>query len=509
MIINKLALHDNAEEELQEGSQILRVSYPESLTVLLPECLDLEKLIRDNPPEDIPAFHVDNIKYILNLISYLPSIKKDYNYEYLGYVPVNKQKLQKSGIYYYRKYIDYLVAHGVIYEDEYYITGEKSKGIRFSYEYSYCKVKKYKITKRTLIKAIVKNAVMRNNTITEERLPYLAKWWNEQELEIQYSDALKFLDDRLENSKKELMMKYNLNSEDELKMLLEKQKQKKKSKKKIKNPYEQYNTALQIVERLHHREYLMKIDTTSGRLHTLLTQLPKVLRQFVTFKEQKLVSVDLRNSQPLLAIVLLNKNLILANPIVISAIIKNNPIHQISPPTMLVDFINEVQYRTDVRRYIQIVSTGKYYEEFGAILQRNGLIPQEVEDVRKFAKEATYSSFFASNYDFQHIPAMLHFKKVFPSVYFIFSRVKFSKKGTKKSEKVHRALAVCLQAFEAELFLNRICKRISEINPDIPLFTIHDSVVTTLEYQELVSEIVKEVIFDAIDIIPILNIEEW
>lgn len=509
MIINKLALHDNAEKELQEDSQMSSVSYPESLTVLLPECLDLEKLIRENPPEDIPAFHVDNIKYILNLISYLPSIKKDYNYEYLGYVPINKQKLQKSGIYYYRKYIDYLVACGVIYEDEYYITGEKSKGIRFSYEYSYCKVKKDKITKKTLIKAIVKNAVVRNNTVTEEKLPYLAKWWNEEDLEIQYNDALKFLDDRLENSKKELIMRFSLNSENELKMLLEKQKQKKKGKQKIKNPYEQYNTALQIVERLYHKEYLMKIDTTSGRLHTLLTQLPKVLRQFVSFGGQKLVSVDLRNSQPLLAVVLLNKGLVLANPIVVYTIIKNNPIYQIPPSTMLVDFINEVQYRSDVRKYIQIVSTGRYYEEFGAILQRNGLIPQEVEDVRKFAKEATYSSFFASNYDFQHIPAMQYFKEVFPSVYFIFSRVKFSKKGTKKSEKVHRALAVCLQAFEAELFLNRICKRISEINPNIPLFTIHDSVVTTLEHQELVAEIVKDEIFRAINIVPILNIEEW
>lgn len=512
--IKKSALIDNASEGLQENSQeetTLNLNYPESLTVLLPECLDLEKIVRENPPNNMSAFHIDNLKYILHLIGYIPSKKKDYDYGLNnGYVPINKQKLQKSGIRHYKEYLDYLVRCGVIYEDGQYIVGAKSKGICFPLEYQYCKVRKDKITKKNIIKAVIKNAVVRNNQIVEETLPYLAKWWNEQGLEIAYEPALRFLDERFENSKKELMIKFKLKNEQELIQLLEKEKLKKKREKKLKNPYEQYNSALQVVERLHKKEYLMKIDTTSGRLHTLLTQLPKDLRQFVTFRGQRLVSIDLRNSQPLLAVVLLNSYLILSNPILISTITKFNPTYQVkSPSTMLVLPISQRQNKPDVLNYIKIVTEGQYYEEFGKILKNRGLIPDDVEDVRKFAKIATYASFFSSNLHAGFIEATQHFKKSFPNVYFIFLRVKYNPKGVKVKEKYHRALAVTLQAFEAELFLYKIAGRINEINPDIPIFTIHDSVVTTLEYQQIVEEVVKDEICKAIGIVPVINIEKW
>ena len=55
------------------------------------------------------------------------------------------------------------------------------------------------------------------------------------------------------------------------------------------------------------------------------------------------------------------------------------------------------QNKPDVLNYIRIVSEGQYYEEFGKILKNRGLIPDDVEDVRKFAKIATYASFFSSN----------------------------------------------------------------------------------------------------------------
>jgi len=484
--------------------------YSQSLTVFLPENLDLEELIKENPPVDIPAFHIDNIKYILHLINYLPAVKKDNDSSvYSGYVPLNKQKLQSSGIYHYRKYLNYLLRLGIIWEDEYYINGEKSKGIRFPDEYTYCKVKKDKITKKTLIKAIIKNSVKKNNDATEEQLPYLTKWWNDGDLEIAYEPALLFLDERLEKSKDELMKKYKLDNELQLKNLLEKNKHKRRNKLKIKNLYEQYNSAIQVVERLHRKEYLMKVDDTSGRLHTLLTQLPKGLRKFVTFKRQKLVSIDLRNSQPLLAVAILNREIFNNNPILLSTILRNNPSLLKSPSTMLVNHIYRNQNKPDVLKYKEIVSKGKYYEEFGKILQERGLIPIDIFDVRKLAKEITYSSFFASNLHAGFIMGMRLFKKSFPSVYHIFSRIKYNPKGVKVKEKRHRALSVCLQAFEAELFLNRICKRINELNTDIPIFTIHDSVVTTFEYQEFVQNIVKDEIHKAIRIVPMLNIEKW
>ena len=513
MVLNqKSALPEKANEGLQEGSQSIgtyNVGYPESLTIHLPENLDLEEIIRNNPPVGIPAFHIDNVKYILHLINYLPSVKKDYNSsEYSGYVPINKQKLQRSGIYHYRKYLNYLLGLGIIWEDEYYINGEKSKGIRFPEEYTYCRIKKDKITKRHLIKAIINNSIKKNNDTTEEQLPYLTRWWNSGNLEIDYEPTLQFLDERFGKSKIELMVKYNLTDEGQLNKLLEKNMMKKRNKLKIKNPYEQYNTAIQVTERLHKKEYLMKVDDTSGRLHTLLTQLNKGLRQFVTFGGQKLVSIDLRNSQPLLAVVLLNSELFKRYPLLMETILRYNPVHR-SSPTMLVNSIYRNQSKPDVLNYVRIVSEGLYYEKFGSILQEKGITLTDTSDVRKSAKIATYASFFASNLHSGYIEAMKHFKEVFPSVYYIFSRVKYNPKGVKVKEKRHRALSITLQAFEADLFLNKICKRISDTYPDAPLFTIHDSVVTTLEYQQVVQDIVKDEIHKAINIVPVLNIEKW
>jgi len=176
---------------------------------------------------------------------------------------------------------------------------------------------------------------------------------------------------------------------------------------------------------------------------------------------------------------------------------------------MLADLIGSVENKEDVLMYKKIVAQGRFYEEFGAILQENGLIPEDVTEVRKFAKEATFSAFFASNFDIRWISAMQHFKATFPNVYAVFSEIKYVVKGTKKSDKVHSALSVSLQALEAEIFLNKICKRISETNPNIPIFTIHDSVITTIEHENTVKQIVEEEIFKSIAVYPELNIEKW
>ena len=62
---------------------------------------------------------------------------------------------------------------------------------------------------------------------------------------------------------------------------------------------------------------------------------------------------------------------------------------------MLALEVHKRQNKPDVLDYIRIVSEGQYYEEFGRVLKEKGLIPDEITDVRKFAKTATYASFFA------------------------------------------------------------------------------------------------------------------
>lgn len=522
MKVKKLALNINAKNTLEcIGSEnetslqgINPQPLPEKLAVYLPENLDLDKVIAKNPPEHFSAFqqkntyfHKDKLACILNFITYLPTVKKDYDYEKNGgYVPLSKQKLQKLGIHDYRAHLDYLISCEIILENHQYFVGEESGAIKFTPKYEFVKIHRIYIRKKTLIKAILSNSIEKN-VLDMPEFHYLYKWWNTNKLHIDYSGAKDFLEKKHKENLSLFIENYGVTEQTYFYAQLKKSKRERKVG-KVKYPTKQHNAATIIIDKLNNHEYLMKVDATAGRFHTLLTQLPKDLKQFITYDKKRLVGIDLTNSQPLLATALLDKEIFINNPILINTIINCKPYYKDSPSFVgnLVRLIAKNQNKPDVLNYKRIVAEGKYYEEFGAILQSKGLIPNNGEDVRKFAKVATYASFFAPNANAGHIESMGYFKAEFPNVYAIFSKIKSSPKG-KKKERLHKALAVTLQACEADLFLRKICKRINDINPEILIFTIHDSIITTLEYEEIVKEIIDEEVYKVIKIHPKFNIE--
>lgn len=63
---------------------------------------------------------------------------------------------------------------------------------------------------------------------------------------------------------------------------------------------------------------------------------------------------------------------------------------------------------------------------------------------------------------------------------------------------------------ESEIILHRCCKRIwEEDNHQVPVFTIHDSIATTIEHVEYVQTVMREELTKAIGIAPTLKIEQW
>jgi hypothetical protein len=74
-------------------------------------------------------------------------------------------------------------------------------------------------------------------------------------------------------------------------------------------------------------------------------------------------------------------------------------------------------------------------------------------------------------------------------------------------ENDHTALSIALQRIESTLVLEKICGRIAKENPNIPLLTIHDSILTTPEHVEYVVSIIKSVLEENIGIAPKLSIE--
>ena len=59
-------------------------------------------------------------------------------------------------------------------------------------------------------------------------------------------------------------------------------------------------------------------------------------------------------------------------------------------------------------------------------------------------------------------------------------------------KKSHAALAELLQFVESFLIIDVIGKRISEEHPHIPLFTIHDNILTTKSNEAIVKQVMEE-----------------
>lgn len=74
------------------------------VSVFIPRNLDLKKLLKENRPEF--NFHIDNFKYLVSLITEIPSFNKDI--QELNFTPFYSPLVQRK-VHDYLKYLDYLI----------------------------------------------------------------------------------------------------------------------------------------------------------------------------------------------------------------------------------------------------------------------------------------------------------------------------------------------------------------------------------------------------------------
>ena len=436
----------------------------------IPNNLDIDEILRSNPPNF--NYCRDRFVFILDLIYSLPSRKKKTIENYNGYTPINKTIL--GGIVKeYRAYIDYLKTQNIVEEDNY-IVGEKSQGLRF--------VERYRTTLRPIeIKSwtLIKNyTYLRKGVDNEsiEELSFLKNWFNDK-LTVDIEGATNYL---MEEYRKDLQ-----NPD-------------------IKFPELRLNSRLYPIQKLYRQtQPLFFVDKTAGRLHTYLTQLKSELRKFIKFNGKTLCNVDIVNSQPFLLQSLLIKGTYIRNKMA-ERVSETNPIME-SDSTILIMLgvlIDTVSNEEDVILFKEIVSSGRFYEEFGKILIENGVIEETTNhnDLRKMVKEVTFSTIFSKNSSIKYVNSIKIFQRIFPNVYEIYRAIK---------QNEHRTLACLLQNLEAKLVLHTACKIISEERPEIPLFTLHDSIVTTKGNEKYVYQVLYDVLFNAIGVPPTLKYEEW
>ena len=201
-----------------------------------------------------------------------------------------------------------------------------------------------------------------------------------------------------------------------------------------------------------------------GRVHTNLSNLKSSLRKHLTWNGEHLWNVDIANSQPLFFGLLL-----------LYWYTNKGYLNSFNLPPLILPLRSDI-LPSDVDKFVKLVEMGKLYEYIAV----KGKIETES---RKILKKKLFAEiFFCRNKPYQSKNEIL-FEGLFPEVYKVIRELK---------KKDYTFLSKQLQRVESSFVINLVVRRCMNEHPDMPIFTIHDSVMTTKANADIVKGIMVE-----------------
>ncbi len=415
--------------------------------------------------------------------------------------------LLKLALHDYNHYLQLLIIAGIIETDNTYLVGNKCKGFCFSDVYNINDFKSYTVTKYSITKGITRQQQELNSRYCKNTkgYSYLTKWLTSGKLDINVNEANRWIEEDKANELKNLELPistiYNNNEE-----LLTKEE-------RIVNINNRAANFKYHVQSIHNGTYKSKFAGEGHRFYNPLTNLKKELRNYLSYDGQPLVNIDISNSQPFFAILLHDisfwqkfffllgrereeekekvKQIIM--------FLKSSKTHTSKGFENNIDLI-DTNY--SVNAYIKAVTNGNFYQQLNSRLQP--LLPNRLKTDKDIKPEVLRMMYVDNK--FIHLPfyepAIRVFKQMFPVTYHIFYILK-----SIKCEPKNNYLPILLQKIESSIMIDTVCKTISQQYPTIPLFTIHDSIVTTVSNQAIVTQIMIQTIKEAVGYAPELKAE--
>lgn len=194
-----------------------------------------------------------------------------------------------------------------------------------------------------------------------------------------------------------------------------------------------------------------------GRVHTNVTNLKSELRSFLRIDGHTLSGFDISNSQPLFLAMLLSN----PSKVEVERIFSSLPSHDV--------YALSLMNCTDLDAYRELAASGRLYEfiqsELGGRHSRENI-------------KTECMKFFYGWKDTRSIVGPV-FREHFPSVLNAINLIKASN---------YRTLSHLLQRLEARFVIDSVCGRL-KTETGIPLITIHDSILTTDENEEILKDV--------------------
>lgn len=434
--------------------------------IFIPSKINLTELLKTNPPKfkykkDIFAFI---LSYFFEKLIF-KKIEKDTNYIF-----VSSKSLQHISND-YKQYLDYLILNNVITTDNNYQVGSKPKGYNVS-STLYSSFGEYYITDTALCKKDAQKQISKFDKSTN--LKFLSKWFNSN-LRIDYKMA-----------KQANSYIYNLN----------------KSNYTDKSAFLKYAHAELSAEKIHNASFYFHRDDTSFRLHSNLTTLNKYLRNHLTYNNKTIISVDISNAQFFFSTVLFNidfyrkdaevLNLFNINKRIYDELNKNKKIKEINY------LLENAPDNSDIALFTKQVKEGNFYEYMQKVFNASSKNNCSRDEVKKIM----FYILFSSNHPFKHQYDKLKnvFEINFPLTYKLFKLLKMGE---------HSKLAIILQTIESHFIIDNVCKEIARTYPDLPIFTCHDSIATTIKNEKIIIETMLENANKIFGYIPHYKVESW
>lgn len=431
---------------------------------------------------------MDFMVYVLDLITkYKARDKKEY-------VHLNAKLLEKIRKD-YNHHMNFLVLEGVLSRKRY----SKKKGKSYSYKVNYVEsknsvqraVKVYDPLNFNFRKKLFATTNKRKD-VADKKTRHLTKWLNGGYVTIDYDAALTYIN----------------TSE----MLSDEQ--------KISRRYQ--------LEALKMGQWFYSRDGKDNRLHSNLTSLPKDLKPYLLHNGNKLISLDLKSSQPFMLAGILNliinkefdmlENLI-SGIVFKSRLDKMNGVLSVMIPKML-----EPIAIIEIREFVSLIVNSDVYEYIGshfshkflAELKKGGTISdlfynddkgvkvkKRFETIRDYSKrvflEYLYCSPKSSEKRYKEVRAM------FPDC--INEFVDFLKERNTKHKWAKGDFAIILQNIESRLFLDVISKEFAKQYPNEFIATVHDSFLITQHSSQRIQNIAERQIKNRLGIKPVLKME--
>lgn len=466
-----------------------------SFAVLIPEGLDIEDLVRVHSPNLDPEY----LKYLIHLtlsqIAFFhqdKDSKKPISYSDVTevYKQIHSDDLLVSNPK-HKKHIDFLrneffgytrkksrtrfkettvsVFHSKRYEE-----GKRAYSYKLNPIFLKQRLKVEYITTPRFIKKVKDSFTVLPSVIRNGKYRFLGKFFDENKLKVNFDEAVRFCEERYEEHEE----------------------------------YERYVSELnQLVDLRNGCYKIYNTPETDGRIHSNITSLSKVYRRFLTYDGKRLVEVDLSSSIIYFIAMLINNRIRVDN------------IHVIFPintfyPLMLAKTLKSLDIVEKELLEAKCVS-GEFYELFISDFRSSftwyrlkSMFKSVSKDefdgshkqVRKIAKKYLLAMIFADIDCYTKVQDI--FRKIFPNLLDVL--ILFKKKFGYKS------LSYLLFQMESCLMLDKVARRFNAKNWRVaPIFSLHDCLITTVDYESQLETIFNEVFKEEFDVAPKVETAHW